>query len=298
MHIGLTGGEGRLGLAIRQASEAAGIRVTYTSRLPTNQNGAKLDLRNMPDSKTLDSIFPNCDALVHCAAKVGRSSPGVDSDMFLINVGATVALASYALSRGISFLFISGASVYSNPHLRQIGEASSTGFNEFSGEYGYTKLLAEDAIQPLIRAGLQSAILRPSSIYGGIDAGNGLVSRMLIQAQTTGLVSVRPPLQDSIGLVHRQDVANAVLHVINKSIRGTYNVSAKRATSINSLADLVCSISRATKVISETANRGQAPTLTYDLNISRLEDTGWGPKIKLDQGLTEMARMLSIAGNG
>jgi UDP-glucose 4-epimerase len=292
VHIGLTGGEGRLGVAIRQASNAAGFMVTYTSRSATKPTGAGLDLLQLPTTEELDSIFQKCDVLVHCAAKMDRSRNVVLTEIFAVNVASTVALASYALSRGISFIYISGAAVYSNPHARLITELDNKGFNKFSGEYGYTKFLAEEALQPLIRAGLECSILRPSSIYGGIDSSNGLISRMLVQAATTGLVSVRPPIQDSIGLVHRKDVANSVLHILSNGISGTYNVSSGHVTTLNTLADLIGDIMCASKEISEEETVGTIPKVTFDLDINLLRETGWRPEVSLDQGLREMVRPL------
>lgn len=285
MKVGITGANGRLGRAILEDLTAAGCFVQASHRSREQAAGNYLDLEQVPSFELLDSVFGGCSALIHCAAQIKTTDPFDYVKALTTNVTSTVQLASWANTQNIHFIFISGAAVYMNPHRRGIRESDECGFNDFSKYYGFTKFLAESALYPLIRGGLDCTLLRPSSVYGGRPTKHGLIPRLFTEAHENGFVTLRPPVTDAIGLVHVNDVATAVRQVVLNGIHGEFNVHSGSLTSILEIVETIALLTGAT-IRRPTEEESDAKSLvTYDLKIDQLIETGWRPEISLLQGL-------------
>jgi UDP-glucose 4-epimerase len=286
--IGLTGASGMLGRHINYALSSVGADVIAVSRYSGNGAGG-WDLTNWLSNEEFDKIFNNVSAVVHAGAYVNISdSIEEEAQIFDANVRACLNLGKWALMRNIPLIYISGAIVYANPKGLMHVESEATSWSGLGGQYGFSKLLAEDVLIRLRQQGLMLAVLRPTSIYGLGLASNKIVQRFMSLAVANDVIELVEPAQDSIDLVHAADVASAVLAVLRCKFWGTLNVASGAPISFINLA-LAC-IDVAGKGflrIDGEAEPGYTPSITYSLDISLAKSKlNWSPSIDIHTGLT------------
>lgn len=287
----VTGYKGMVGRHMAMILEEQGIDCLYVGR-------EEWDLTKWKSSSELDEIFCNVDVIFHFGAALPESTTDVDSRsthiqyMFDANVRSCVNLSEWALLRGVSLVFLSGATVYKNPHGTKITEDSEKVVNGFGGFYGYTKLLAEHVLSHFMDSGLKAVILRPSSIYGEGLGNDKLISSYLRLALHNELLIVDEPY-NRINLIHALDVANAALMAYMKNAWGVYNIAADFAPTIKEIAEVSIQVCRGGSLVLNESVDDESGFLRFDLDTTKAKSTfEFQNSISLEEGITMMKSML------
>lgn len=234
------------------------------------------DLAAWKTRDELDTIFLHADAVFHFGAFVPRApEKSIETDeevlknVFDVNVRSCVAIAEWALYRNLPVIYLSGATVYRDPHALNIVEEADKAVDSFGGWYGFSKYLAEQIFAHFVSKGLKAIILRPSSIYGTGMPNDRLVARFIQMALRGENIVITEPIANSVNFIHASDVANAAFQAFNKESWGTFNIAANRNETIFEVAtQCVAQIGQgAVEIIENTENL--APFTRFDLNYDK-----------------------------
>jgi nucleoside-diphosphate-sugar epimerase len=285
--IGLTGATGMLGRHLRAALDTAGAETVAVSRPAIgSSSAAHWNLEQWRSHELLDAAFAGVQAVIHAAAVVHADAPD-DARMFDVNVRATVNLAGWAASRGIPIVFISSSAVYAQPEAPLLTEDSALGSGPLGGFYAVTKLLAEDALARLASRGLLRAVVRPSSLYGAGLPSSKTVNAFLEVAGRGGVITVKPPEDDRVNMVHAADVSLAVLAILRADAWDTFNVASDHAVSMLELAQTCVAVAGCGSVnVDRTSLPPRAAVTRFCLDTTRAQHRlGWTTTIPLHTGL-------------
>ena len=280
--VALTGGTGMVGRHLKALLDSKGIEYVDINR-------SHWDLVNWKTADEIDSLLGNVDALLHVGAAVPSPLHSLTSQtLFDANVRVCVAMSEWAVYKKVPIVYLSGATVYKDPHSRNICEDDEKTTNNFGGFYGFTKYLAEQVFNHYAHNGLQVIILRPTSIYGaGMGVGK-LVTDFLERAKNNEIIEVQPPYDNAVNFIHAVDVASAILQSLKSQAWGTYNISSSENSTIEQLARSCVAQAGAGKVelIINDEHEVNAPFLRFDLNCHRaLVSFGYASRVPLDTGI-------------
>jgi nucleoside-diphosphate-sugar epimerase len=220
----VTGAAGFVGAHVAARVAAAGHHV-LTTDLIEHPGGLHGDLRD-PVFRSMVLHWASPDVVVHAAALVPltRDREGFTST----NVEASRALASDARAAGAErFVLIGSSAVYGIPGDHPITPRTSPRPVE---EYGRSKLRAEEAT----RNGWGTnglTILRPRTVVG--DGRRGIIDTLARWIRGDQVLPLPRGGRHRLQLVHVEDVARIVLHVIEHDIDGTWPVGAPNVRSFD-----------------------------------------------------------------
>jgi UDP-glucose 4-epimerase len=278
-NVAVTGASGMVGRHVVAALSRAGMKCTPVGR-------SQWDLRRWAGDQELDAILSGCEAIVHAGAAVpspGRSIP--PQDILDANVRACYCLGDWARRRGMSFVLVSGATVYAMGGSQAIKEDDAITSRPDSGLYGLSKLLAEQVLDSLAAQGLKLCILRPASIYGAGMPETRMVAAMLAKACRGEELRLLPPVRDRVSLVHAGDVADATLRALQSEAWGVFNVGGPNPVSIADIANACVAVAGRGKVIAPAGDASEG-SLKYALDSSKAAAAfGYSPRIGLKEGL-------------
>lgn len=292
--IGLTGATGMLGRHLRAVLGEAGAQVVALSR-----EGKPIDevvgwnLKDWQSLKDLDYIFNDVQAVVHVGAMLPGEKGNRDDDlMFDANVRSSVNLGLWAIERQVPVVYVSGAIVYKDQEKTDLDESSELGWNKLGGFYGFSKLLAEDALRRLCPAGLKLAVVRPSSIYGFGLPEKKMITSFLNTAKEGGVISLVQPVNDKINFVHALDVSLAILAILRMEVWDTFNLASPFQLTVKELAEACISVSGSGSIdIDNETPPDHTPLNRFALKIERAKNClGWQSSFNIEQGLEMMLK--------
>lgn len=291
----VTGGAGFIGSHLVDRLRAEGRDVLVVDDLSTGQ------LTNLPPGVELeraDIATADLEAVLgawrpqvvfHLAAQASVLLSERDPLRDLaVNLVGTYRVAEAARSSGTGRLVFvsSGGAIY--------GEAGSPARERRipnpESYYGVHKLAAEGHVR---LAGLPTAILRPSNVYGPRQSGGlegAVVAAFVGQAVRDGVIRVHGDGTQTRDFVHVRDVVEALWMTGRPGMPdGTWNVAAGRSVSIAALADQV------EAAIGLPIGRVHGPRRPGDVDRSTicaaaLGRLGWRPTVDLATGLAELVR--------
>lgn len=297
--IAVTGASGTLGRCICHTMRQSGSRVVGCGRHRPAWVDAcdwvEWDLTEWIEGWQFDQWLSGIDTLVHAGAAVPSAATPLDDRVMLdANVRACANIAAWALDRGRPLVYISGAIVYENPEAIGVTEDMPLGRNWLGGMYGISKLLGEQVIGHYKDRGLKTTILRPSSVYGvGMDDSKTLIG-FLRRALKNEAIELRPPVDDSVDLVHAADVAEAIRCAIETEWFGVANIASGRMVSMLELAEACVRTAGAGRVVvCESDSEPRPPVSRFGLDVARAErELGWRAEMNLDRALREIVQDL------
>ena len=256
---------------------------------------------NIAEWKTaeqLDQIFSGSKAIFHFAAALPSPVDGSNSVstqlLFDVNVRACLNLAEWANLRKIPLIFISGSTVYRNPHERNILETSAKVINGFGGFYGYSKWLAEQVIEHYMATGLDAIILRPTSIYGYGLASDKLIQNFLNKAEQDEIITIDAP-DNKVNLIHALDVAKAAWQAYQQKAWGEYNIAGFHNYSIIEIAKTALTLEQKGQVKVLHQQQEAEAYVRFDLNYQKAKNSfGFTPSIDLQTGMGLMMQKREI----
>jgi dTDP-4-dehydrorhamnose reductase len=211
VNVLVIGGDSLIGLALAQALEARGHRVTRTTRRTPVADAIALDL-----ATTLPDSLPQCDVAFFCAAMTGfranRQEPALAER---VNVTAPAELARRLVRAGAKAILLSTSAVLDcqSPYMRADRPYAPR------GAYGRNKAAAERAFLAL---GMQAIVLRLTKVLDRSDS--------LLREWTAALRSgttVRAFDNHRFSPLAPRHVIDALIAIGEKGAGGIYQVSGR-----------------------------------------------------------------------
>jgi nucleoside-diphosphate-sugar epimerase len=197
----LIAGCGYVGMALATRLRDAGACVWGLKRTPRDlPAGVTPVAADVTDSTTLGGVPSDLDAVVYCPS-AGHSSDEAYRRVYVDGLTNLCTVPAIQSARP-RLLFVSSTSVYGQDDGSWVTEVSPTEPLRFSGKRTL------EAEQIALRSKLRAVILRCGGIYG---PGR----RRLIDAIRAGSASFDPAKPAFTNRIHRDDVAGALLHLIN-----------------------------------------------------------------------------------
>lgn len=231
----VTGAGGTVGNYVVGLAEASGFRVIASDltlkglRQPVRGEVRPGDLR---DRSFLERLVKGVDHVVHTAALLDVGTPAGALDA--VNAQAVANLYDAASSAGARrFVHVSTAMVYATGQRKLLDESAALGAR---GPHSASKLRGEELLRErAAQGGPAFTILRPAPLYG--RRGRHLAASLLAVGPVMGLTwPVLPRLRGGpqATLVHAEDVARAILHVLplEETHGGTFNVADEEVLSL------------------------------------------------------------------
>jgi dTDP-L-rhamnose 4-epimerase len=237
------------------------------------------------------------DAVIHLAAKVGvaQSMYEIASYVRMNSSDTAEFMEQLSLRKPKRLVVASSMSVYGEGGLEPVREDRPVDLRSI---YALTKYDQEQMCLIWGRAyKVPTVALRFFNTYGpGQSLNNPYTGVMAIFASR--LLNGNPPViygdgSQSRDFIHVDDVANAVVHAATKDIdSGVYNVGTGQRTTVRGVA-LALRKELNPSVLITNASRREGDIQHCISDSSKLNRTGWSPKIQVGQGIREYCDWLS-----
>ncbi len=258
----------------------------------------KVDLRNRVAVSQAAAQLPKITGVLHLAALSSvRRSFEDPAEVYDVNLMGTVNLLEALSKTGKScpFLFVSTAAVYGDPESLPMPLSESLLVAPTS-PYAASKVAAEQAVLEWgRRTGIRAMVARPSNHTGPGQSDHYFLPSMAHQITRVArgeTVSIKTgDLNVSRDFTHVDDVVAAYRALLDRGIAGgVYNVASGRSQPLTELLDGLIRVSQRRVKTEVEASRVRGETSKpLAVSIERLQaDTGWGPKLSLEQLYTDL----------
>jgi UDP-glucose 4-epimerase len=310
----VTGGAGFIGSHVSDAFLARGDRVWIVDDLSSGRTenvpeGATL-VRMPIEDPALADLFEEVrfDLVSHHAAQIDvRISVADPVRDARTNVEGLLNLLEAAFRTGTRRVIYvsSGGVIYGEPDVRPTPETAP---KLPLSPYGVSKLAGEFYLQYYRKIhGLEYVALRYSNVYGPRQDPHGeagvvaIFSNRLLAGEELLVFGDGEQTRD---YVYVGDVARANLRAADLDLPPdgglddhAFNVATGVGTSVNRLADLLEAVSELRTGRSFRAERkGELRHSTLD--VARFEEWGWGPRVRLKEGLRKTFRWIQNGPEG
>ncbi|MCW5749940.1 MAG: NAD-dependent epimerase/dehydratase family protein [Alphaproteobacteria bacterium] len=194
--VSVTGGTGFIGLHLVRALHRSGWRLRLLARrLPVHP--AIADIRfelvtgELRDPMALERLVAGADAVVHLAGAIKATSR---REFYAANAEGTAGLARAARQAGVGRLVLVSSLAAREPLLSDYAASKREGEERARREAGPVPW----------------TILRPAAVYGPWDRETLAIFRLA----RLGILPVPGQVTGRLGLIHVQDVAEAILHAL------------------------------------------------------------------------------------
>ncbi|MDP1383241.1 NAD(P)-dependent oxidoreductase [Priestia megaterium] len=287
-NILVTGIGGFLGQHLSNYLYKKGFNIIGLGRINIKMPHAiKLYNLSLPNQKLTDILNEHKpDALIHCA---GTSSVNNSVMHPYEDFKKNVEVCGFVLesirnsSPKCKFIYLSSAAVYGNPTSLPINENAIC---QPISPYGYHKLLCEMLVEEYSNLfNVDSAVLRIFSAYG-----EGLRKQVIYDlcrklTSDTESIEVYGNGSESRDFIHTVDICRAVELVINKDIKGTFNLASGEEISISMLIEGLKEFLKSTKHIKYIGKVRSGDPENWRADVTKLRLNGFKPQISFEQGL-------------
>jgi nucleoside-diphosphate-sugar epimerase len=291
----ITGAAGFVGRTLGRRLSLAGFSVSGLDlTLPSNGATEPLGFVRFAPCDLLDDqalqhlpFEHDFDAVVHLAAVLPARVPR--GTLFAANVGCTSAVLERFVRPSCQLVLFSTGLVYG---------AQPGPFHEGlecmpTEPYGQSKLAAEALARAHCRAkGSPLCVLRPSVLYGP-GAPTGMLLSSMLETLRKGEPFAMTPGEQLRDFLHVEDVASAVLAILEQRAEGTWNLSSGASCTVRQAAELGATIAKHPELLRIGAlPYRQNEVFDYRLDPRELERAvGWLPQIPLSAGLEALWSM-------
>ena len=176
------------------------------------------------DIPSLEIAFDGIEKIYHSAAIIGYDE-SYYNDMYKTNVEGTANVVNVALSKGIKkILQVSSIAAIGGKPQEEITEETKWEKNQWTTEYGITKMLAEREVWRGIQEGLEAVIVNPGIIIGTGNDEHKILTRLFKRIATRNMPFYT---NGTNGFIDVEDVAKISIELMNS------NISAERFILIN-----------------------------------------------------------------
>jgi nucleoside-diphosphate-sugar epimerase len=221
------GGSGFVGSAIVRRLERAGWETVAMGM-------RELDLTAAEARERLAArLVPETRLLVLAAAATPdrvRGQPGYERNLTMANAVAT----AIADKRGLRLAYLSSIAVYGN----RAGRFVEQDTGEATDHYGLGKMQSEHLLARACEtAGVHFLAIRPSIVYGPSDSHTSYGPSRLAREYLAGQVELFGRGEDRRDFIYVEDVAEALLRLVEAEARGAFNVAEGRARAFAEVLD-------------------------------------------------------------
>lgn len=256
MRLVITGSEGLIGERLCKACIAAGHEVVPFDIVRKNAGGRE----DICDRDALGALASGCDGIVHLAAisRVlwGELRPDL-CERTNVEATRTVLEAAMADPNPPWLLFSSSREIYGNPLRLHIVEDDPV---QPLNAYGRSKAEGERLVQAARAAGLQTATVRLSNVYGGRRDHPDRAVPSLMSRALAGQDLIVTGGDNYFDFVHVDDCVAGLLRVIDRLASGEHGLppihfATGVPTSLRTLAHMAAEISGGPSAIVEQQAR-------------------------------------------
>ena len=279
------GGDGVLGSALQNYCTDNGLKLFATTRNKkiTEPNRIYLDLND--DLQTF-SIEEYSEIIYVAQSREYKNFPQGTEDLIKINILAPSILAKKAAQLKKKFVYCSTGSIYA-PSEGLLTEESSLKNQGNWDTYAVSKYFGE---QMVLGAYSRALIVRPFFIFGNSSNNTSLFPNLL--SSIMGEEEIR--LKGERGLyfnpIAAHDAAAAILHLLDKSITGIFNLAGKQVIDLKYAVDLLGNLHGVTPKY--TIESGVSK---FVASISKLEQSGFAFEGKIEEKLALFFSELKLA---
>lgn len=305
----VTGGTGLIGIPLVKKLLKIGAKVTIVSLddkalAPQNTKFLKLDLREFTNCM---KACKNQDYVFHLAGVKGspmmtRKKPAsffVPTLTFSLNM-----MEAARRSKVKKYLLTSSIGVYGPA---QIFKEDNT-WNQYPSENdkfaGWAKRMCElQAEAYAIEHNWKNVtIVRPANVYGPYDnfgENNAMVIPMLINKANNAKYEFEVwgdgrPVRD---LIYSEDVANAMIHLVFKNIRGPINIGTGKGISIKKVANIISENVKNYKLKIKWDKSKPSGDKKRLMNIEKLKASGFKNYTSADDGIKKTIKWFLLNKN-
>lgn len=243
----------------------------------------KKDILSLTDLlKTMQKS--HSDSVIHLAANanVRWSNSHILEDLKINTIGTLNILEAMVKTDVKKLVFASTAQVYGLGNRKAIDERcfpkpdSAYAISKLTSEY-YCELYAK-------RQGINVAILRFFNVYG-IGQHLGYVIPDFFDMAIKGNINVKGNPKDGRDFINAEDLVKAIKLVSELAFEGVrkYNVCTGECTKMQELARKIACMLNAKVILQDDVD--SQPRALFGKHNRLTRDTGWEPKISLDEGL-------------
>jgi nucleoside-diphosphate-sugar epimerase len=297
MKILVTGGAGYLGSVLVPKLLARGhqVRVVdmgyfglgHTRSLRGSVEVIREDIcRVAADPRFTAELLAGCDAVIHLAAISNDPSADLNPELTeRVNLGATVALAEAARTKGLLFVFSSSCSVYGEAE----GEIDEDGFVNPLTTYAVTKVQAERALADMAGGSWSPVILRNGTLFGYSPRMRFdlVINIFSLYSSLYNEIKVFSGGEHWRPFLHVADCARAFVFFVEQPERGhlCYNVAHENLRVLD-VAEVFRTLNPCLRVIElETAD---ADRRDYRVSTCRLRSQGFSTRVDVATGAEGM----------
>ena len=293
MRVLVTGAAGLIGREVGRLLVASGDTIVNCDI--ADGSGDICDTRRMREA------VQGCDGVIHLAAisrvAWGEADPQVCHQ---VNVSGTesVLAAALAQARRPWFVFASSREVYGDPDATPVQESAPL---RPVNHYGRSKATGEALVGVAGAAGLRTAILRLSNVYGGENDHPDRALPALMWRALNGEDLRLSGLDAYFDFVHVEDTARGIVAAARLLAQGavclpTVHLATGRATTLGGLAEQAIAVAKSHSRIVVLPSRsfdvkGFCGNPAFATNV-----LGWQAGISLDEGLHRFKALLLSRG--
>ena len=302
MRVLIAGGAGFLGSYLAERFVADGYDVhildNFASGLKGNIENIRDRITLLEDDVTAFRTDERYDIVVNFASRASRVEwEKHPVDVALSNAVGSKNLIEVALRCNALYVYASSSEVYGDPKViptpeDYVGCVSTTGSRS---PYDEGKRFGDALTKAYERQyGLRNIIIRFFNTYGsrmrGGDFYGRVIDRFIQQAMRGEPITVYGDGSQTRSFTYVSDTIDGVMTAITKGKEGeVYNIGNDSETRIVDLAKLVRNLAKSASEIQfkdlpeNDPNRRAA-------DITKMRELGWGPKISLEEGITNIIK--------
>ncbi len=277
MKIAVTGSTGFIGTQLVASLRNKGFEVLEISR------SKGIDITKREQLHHLDV----CDYVVHLAAKTFvPASFNAPAEFLETNLTATLNALELARKWKAKLIYMSSY-FYGPPQYVPVDEAHPINPHN---PYAQSKYLSEELCKGYHRDfDIDITSFRLFNIYGPKQEGQFLIPEILEKIKL-GKLSLKDP-RPKRDYIHIQDVVDAVIVAINKSLSGfnVFNLGTGHSYSVEDLVNMIYESSPIKFEVEFTHEYRKGEVLDSIADITKIkEKLGWEPALSLNQGIASL----------
>lgn len=290
----VTGAGGFIGRALTSHLMKIGLEVIAIDN--SSLDGYECVTRTLDISLpgALEGLLDKDTTLFHLAAHADVSSSVADPVLdYKINTQGTFEILESVRKSGCSMIFPSTASVYDPDVVMPIRERS---YIKPTSPYAAAKIAGEAYCSAYVRSyGLDIKIARLFSVYGkGMFrfAIHDIVRKIEMDSKNLIILGDGQQIRDYLYI---DDVVRGLAIIAENGIKGEeYNLATGVPTSIYNLAESIARIMKYPNIsINPTGRSFPGDIKQWYANISKIQEIGFEPTVKLDEGLEITVKWLT-----
>lgn len=295
MKILVTGSSGLIGRSLTELLEKRGITVlSYDQKIDSRD-----DILNF---QYLKDKMKEADGVVHLAA-ITRPKSAFEGPRDCVNINiegtANVLEAARQNKKGNSpwVIFISSRDVFGEPKTLPLTEEAP---KDPQNLYGLTKAMGEELCRIFSESyGLKTRVLRFTSVYGGSNDLDRVVSKFIIQAVRNEPLTILGTGQEIFDFTHVSDIIQGIWQCIEDLAGASkpyddFILSYGQPVSLKDLAEVIIKETKSKSQIVFQEARQFSTVKSYANPEKARKVLGFNPKININEGIRLVIKELKL----